>query len=73
MEDGEREGRSRRESREGEELVRAGDGLDAPRVCCSSFVVLVEVCGAEVVLTELRGGDAMDCSFPSAEIGNLPS
>ena len=46
-------------SRAGEELVRAGDGLDAPRVCCSSFVVLVEVCGAGVVLTELRGGDAV--------------
>ena len=46
-------------SRAGEELVRAGDGLDASRVCCSSFVVLVEVCGAEVVLTELRGGDAV--------------
>ena len=59
MEDGEREGRSRRVSREGEELVRAGDGLDAPRVCCSSFVVLVEVCGAEVVLTKLRGGDVV--------------
>lgn len=59
MEDGEREGRSRRESREGEELEGAGAGLDAPRVCCSSFVVLVEVCGAEVVLTELRGGDAV--------------
>ena len=59
MEDGEREGRSRRESREGEELEGAGAGLDAPRVCCSSFVVLVEVCGAGVVLTELRGGDAV--------------
>ena len=73
MEVGERAGRSRRESREGEELEGAGTGLDAPRVCCSSFVVLVEVCGAEVVLTELRGGDALDCSFPSAEIGNRPS
>ena len=59
MEDGEREERSRRESREGEELEGAGAGLDAPRVCCSSFVVLVEVCGAGVVLTELRGGDAV--------------
>ena len=59
MEVGERAGRSRRESREGEELEGAGAGLDAPRVCCSSFVVLVEVCGAEVVLTELRGGDAV--------------
>ena len=59
MEDGEREGRSRRESREGEELEGAGAGLDAPRVCCSSFVVLVEVCGAGVVLTELRGGDVV--------------
>ena len=59
MEDGEREERSRRESREGEELEEAGAGLDAPRVCCSSFVVLVEVCGAGVVLTELRGGDAV--------------
>ena len=46
-------------SREGEELVRVGDGLDAPRVCCSSFVVVVGVCGAEVVLTELSGGDAV--------------
>ena len=59
-------------SREGEELEGAGAGLDAPRVCCSSFVVLVEVCGAGVVLTELRGGDAVAWSFPSAAIGNLP-
>ena len=72
MEDGEREGRSRSLSRAGEELVRADDGLDAPRVCCSSFVVLVGVSGAEVVLTELRGGDAVAWSFPSAAIGNLP-
>ena len=73
MEDGEREGRSRTLSRAGEELVRAGDELDAPRVCCSSFVVLVGVSGAEVVLTELRGGDAVAWSFPSAAIGNLPN
>lgn len=72
MEDGEREGKSRTSSRAGEELVRAGDELDAPRDCSSSFVVLVGVSGAEVVLTELRGGDAMAWSFPSAAIGNLP-
>ena len=64
MEDGEREGRSR--------TVRAGDELDAPRVCCSSFVVLVGVSGAVVVLTVHRGGDAEAWSFPSAAIGNLP-
>ena len=59
-------------SREGEELVRAGDGLDAPRVCCSSFVVLVGVSGADVVLTGHRGGDAVALLFPSSAIGNLP-
>lgn len=73
VEGGEREGRSRRLSRVGgEEPVRAGDELDAPGVCCSSFVALVGVSGADVVLTGHRGGDAEASLFPSSAIGNLP-
>ena len=52
--------------------MRAGDELDASRVCSPSFVVLVGVSGAVVVLTGHRGGDAVAWSFPSLAIGNFP-